>query len=218
VHIGFLGGTGQEARGLALRWAAAGSSVILGSRSPERAAASADSCNVITGTSLVHGMSNREMLAAAEIILLTVPYGQAVDAIEGCRSALTRNHIIVDVTVPMIFRQGRAEYVEQSRLSNAEIIAGHLPDGVSLIAAFKTIPAAILMDLQKALDCDVLVCGDCEEAKQKLILAAATIPSLRPLDGGSLKNARALELMTVLAADLNRRYQKKGARYRIVGI
>jgi len=218
VHIGFLGGTGMEARGLALRWAAAGASVILGSRSLEMAAASAESCNEILGASLIRGMSNREMLAASEIILLTVPYGQAVDAIESCRLLLTHNHIIVDVTVPMVFREGHAEFVEQSGLSNAEIIAGHLPDGVPLVTAFKTIPAAILTDLQKTLDCDVFVCGDCETARQKVIQAAAAIPSLRPLDGGPLKNARTLELMTVLAAELNRRYKKKGARYRIVGI
>jgi len=203
---------------LALRWALAGASVSLGSRSPERAAASAESCNKILGASLIRGVSNQEMLTVSEIIFLTVPYGQAVDAIESCRWLLTRNHIIVDVTVPMVFRERRAEYVEQSGASNAEVIAGRIPEGIPLIAAFKTIPAAILRDLQKALDCDVLVCGDCQEAKQKLIHAASAIPSLRPLDGGPLRNARALERMTVLAADLNFRYKKKGARFRIVGI
>jgi NADPH-dependent F420 reductase len=216
--IGFLGGTGVEAQGLALRFAAAGASVFLGSRSPQRAVIVAETCNAILGKPLLCGLGNREMLDTSKIVFLTVPFEQAVDAVEGCRSLLGSHHILVDVTVPMVFRAGHAVYIEQEGRSNSEIIADHLPDGVPLVAAFKTIPALILADLQQNLNCSLFVCSDTGEAKQTIIEAASLIPSLHPLDGGPLHMARTLERMTVLAAELNRRYKKKGARYRIEGI
>ncbi len=218
MNIGFLGGTGIEAKGLALRFAAAGSAVILGSRSSERAAAAEEECNSVPGHPAIRGRSNREMFASSEMIFLTVPFGQAIDAVENCAAHLTSSHILIDVTVPMVFHQGRIEYLEQEGLSNAEIIASHMPQGIPLVAAFKTIPAAVLLDLETALNCDVLVCSDAEEALRKVMDLASTIPSLRPINGGPLKTARTLERMTVLAAELTRRYRRKGARFRIVGI
>jgi NADPH-dependent F420 reductase len=218
LHIGFLGGTGIEARGLALRFASAGATVVLGSRSSERAAQAAGTCKAILGKALIRGMKNPEMIATSEIVFLTVPFAQAVDAVESCRSLLSPNHIMVDVTVPMVFRKGHAEYEEQEGSSNSELIARHLPDGVPLVAAFKTIPASLLADLETALDCDVLVCSDAEQAKQQVMEAASLIPSLRPLDGGPLRAARTLERMAVLAAELNRRHKRNAARYRIEGI
>ena len=218
VRIGLLGGTGIEAAGLALRFASAGVQVILGSRSRERAAAAAAAGNAILGRPLLQGLANPEMLELSEIVFLTVPFAQAVDAVEQCRSLLRRPHIVVDVTVPLIFSAGGAEYCGPNIGSNAENIAPHLPADVPLVAAFKTIPASVLADLHTALHCDVFVCGDVAGAKQSVIAAAALIPSLRPLDCGPLRMARTLERMTVLAADLNRRHRKKGARFRVEGI
>jgi NADPH-dependent F420 reductase len=218
VHIGFLGGTGIEARGLALRFASTGATVVLGSRSRERAAHAADACNAVLGKALVRGLENGEMIGASEIVFITVPFTQAIEAVDSYRSLLNPKHIMVDVTVPMVFRKGHAEYEEQKAGSNSEAIALHLPDGVPLVAAFKTIPASLLADLATTLDCDVFVCSDAEHAKQQVMAAASLIPSLRPLDGGPLRTARTLERMAVLAAELNRRYKKNAARYHIEGI
>ena len=218
MKLGFLGGTGVEAKGLALRFAAAGASVVLGSRSPERAAKAAEDCNVVLGATLIRGLDNAQMVDASDIVFLAVPYDQAIDAVNGIRSVLTPRNIVVDITVPIIFRQGHAEYVESGELSNAETIARHLPEGVPLVAAFKTIPAAILADLKTGLDCDVFVCGDTQEAKNAVMAAASAIPALRALDAGPLRTARTLERMTVLAVELNRHYRKKGARFQVKGL
>ncbi len=218
MNIGFLGGTGIEAKGLALRFAASGAVVTLGSRSQERASAAADACNSVLGHPHICGKSNREMLAASEMVFLTVPFRQGPDAVESCAPYFTSNHILIDVTVPMVFHEGHVEYLEQQGLSSAEVIASHIPQNVALAAAFKTIPAAVLMDLKTALNCDVFICSDVEEAARKVMDLAATIPSLRPINGGPLKSARILERMTVFAVELNRRYKKKGARFRIEGI
>jgi 8-hydroxy-5-deazaflavin:NADPH oxidoreductase len=218
MRIGFLGGTGAEGKGLALRFAAAGADVILGSRSEERAQAKAAEYNVILGRPAIQGLANSGMIAASEIVFLTVPFEQAVPAIEACRDSFLPGVVLVDVTVPTRFVGGQVEYLEMEEGSNAERIAGHVPHGVELVGAFKTIPAHVLSALDQELRCDLFVCGDSREAREKVMEAARLIPSLRPLDAGPLRNARALERMTILAIHLNRRYRSKGARYGIVGI
>lgn len=218
TRIGFLGGTGIEARGLALRFASAGAAVVLGSRLPERAVQAAASCNRILGSEVIRGLDNRDMLGVSEMVFLTVPFAHAADALEDHRSQLDTRHIMVDVTVPLAFIGGHIRYEGHENQSNSEIIARHLPEGVPVVAAFKTIPAVILEDLEAPLNCDVIVCSDTERARRDVIEAARMIPSLRPLDGGPLNTARALERMAVLAAELNRRYRRKGARFSVVGI
>lgn len=218
MNLGFLGGTGIEAKGLALRFAAAGASAILGSRLAERAQQAAVACNAILGRPLIRGLGNPDMLQACDVIFFTIPFAQAAQAADSCRCRLNRHHVIVDVTVPMVFHGGHPEYVEQEGGSNSEIIASHLPEGVPLVAAFKTIPAFILAEIGTVLNCDLLVCSDAEAAKRTVMEVASLIPSLRPLDGGPLRAARTLERMAALAVGLNRRYKSKGARFRVEGI
>jgi 8-hydroxy-5-deazaflavin:NADPH oxidoreductase len=217
-QIGFLGGTGIEGKGLALRFALAGARVIVGSRSAERAQSAAQEYNNEIGNALIRGMTNSEMLASSEIVFLTVPFDHAKPALEGLRADFPANLVLVDVTVPMQFKAGQVEYLEPSEGSNAELIASLVPESVQVVAAFKTIPAHILAETDVPLQCDVLVCSDSQDARRKVMAAAGLIPTLRPLDAGPLKTARTLERMTVLAIHLNRHYKKKGARYRIEGL
>jgi NADPH-dependent F420 reductase len=218
IQIGFLGGTGIEGKGLALRFALAGVPVIIGSRSAERAQSAAQQYNNETGKALIRGMTNPEMLAASEIVFLTVPFDHTKPALEALRADFSANLVLVDVTVPILFKAGSVEYWEPAEGSNAELVASLVPERVQVVAAFKTIPAHILAETDVPLQCDVFVCSDSQDAKTKLMAAAGLIPTLRPLDAGPLKNARILERMTVLAIHLNRHYKKKGARYRIEGL
>jgi 8-hydroxy-5-deazaflavin:NADPH oxidoreductase len=219
MQIGFLGGTGIEGKGLAIRFAASDVSVVIGSRSRERGVETADRYNTILGRKSIQGMSNQEMLACCDLIFLTVPPQQAVAAIQSVHDHFRKGQILIDVTVPMLFRQGRAEYVEQEGgISNSEALAKHLPEGVQLAAAFKTIPAHVLEDNAESLNCNIFVCSDSEEARGAVIELAGILPAVRPLDAGNLITARTLERMTVLAVNLNRKYKKKGARYRIEGL
>ena len=218
TEIGFLGGTGAEARGLALRFAAAGFRIVLGSRERERAEKAAEACNQLLADPCVRGSENAAMLKAAALVFLTTPYHQAVNAVEACRYAFRADQILVDVTVPMAFAAGRPCYVEQEEGSMAEHIARHLPGSLPLVAAFKTIPAAVLGNLALPLDCDVFLCGDVPQAKIDVMAAVSRIPAVRPLDAGSLSMARTLERMAVLAATLNAHYRKRGARFRVVGL
>jgi NADPH-dependent F420 reductase len=218
MNLGFLGGTGIEGKGLSLRFAAAGIPVVIGSRSLERAAAAAEQCNALTRGNAARGMVNREMLACSDLVFLTVPFDRAATAVIEVREHLKRGTILVDVSVPVMFRQGRIEFVAQEGVSNSEAIARHVPEGVEIVAAFKTLPAHILADLSETLHCDDFVCGDSNAAKETACEAMRMIPSLRPLDAGPLESARAVERMAALAIALNRRYKKKGARFLAVGI
>jgi len=204
--------------GLALRFTAAGASVILGSRSPERAVRAAEDFHSKFGPSLLCGMSNQDMIESCEIIFLTVPFSEALHTVAAYQNLFKPHQVLVDVTVPLAFRAGYPEYLDQEGMSNAEIIARALPAGVPLTAAFKTIPAAVLADRDSELHCNVFVCGDSEEAKAEVMAVASLIPSLRPLDAGPLQVARTLERMAVLAIALNRKYKRKGARFRMEGL
>jgi predicted dinucleotide-binding enzyme len=89
---------------------------------------------------------------------------------------------------------------------------------MTLVAAFKTIPAQLLADLDSSLDCDVFVCGDSQPAKGRVLEVASRIAGLRPVDAGWLREAHTLEHMCALAIGLNRRYKIKTARFRVVGV
>jgi 8-hydroxy-5-deazaflavin:NADPH oxidoreductase len=218
VKLGFVGGTGIEGRGLALRFAAAGAEVLIGSRSPERAVKVAAEYNAVLGAESVRGLENSAVVTSADIVFLTVPFDQAPDAVRSILSTVRPGQVLVDVTVPLSFQSGKIEYVEFPEGSSAERIASILPQEVKLVGAFKELPAHVLGDLGIVLDCDVLVCGNSSEARDKVMSAIRLIPTLRPVDAGPLSSARVIERMTLLAVLLNRRYKKKGARFRIQGI
>ncbi|MFH1573038.1 MAG: NADPH-dependent F420 reductase [Acidobacteriota bacterium] len=218
MRIGILGGTGIEGRGLALRFAGAGHPVVLGSRSLERAVSSAEACNSLLGRVAVQGVENSEALRQAEILFLAVPADQAAATLSLLRESIAPGTIVVDVTVPVKFTGGIPEHAPRAGPSNSEALAGYLPPGASLVGAFKTVPAHLLAEWDRELHCDVFVCGDSRAAKEKIMRVVGTIPSLRAVDAGPLRMARALEQMTVLAIWLNRRYETQESRYTIVGI
>ena len=217
-NLGFLGGTGIEGKGLALRFAKAGVPVLIGSRSLERAQAVSGELNQELGSGLITGADNREMISACEIIFLTVPFEQAVTPIETYRDCFRPESILVDVTVPIQFVGGRPQLVRLTEGSGSQSLAKHLPEGVQLVGAFKTIPSHVLADVHVPLDCDVFVCGDSQTAKARVMEVIRAIPTVRPVDAGALEAAATLERMTLLAVGINRRYKIKSARFRVVGL
>jgi NADPH-dependent F420 reductase len=217
--IGVLGGTGIEGKGLALRLAAAGVPVLIGSRSSERACALARECNSILRTDVIRGLSNTEMLSLCSIVFLAVRFDQALSALESYGSFFQPGQILVDVTVPVRFEKGQPVQVALPHaLSSSELIANHLPNGVSLVGTFKTLPAKLLADAAVSLECDEFICGDSPGAKQAIIDLVQNISGLRMLDVGPLSMAHVLEHMTVLAIQLNRMNKRAGARYKVIGI
>lgn len=215
--IGFLGGTGIEGKGLALRFAKSGVRVTIGSRSAERAAGVARELNHQLGTEMIDAAENRQMLHRAELVFLTVPFAQAPAALQAYRDSFRPGSILVDVTVP-IKSKGSPGPGDLPEGSGSQHLAKQLPEGIPLVAAFKTVPAHILADVHEPLECDVFVCSDSEEARARVMAAVRLIPDLRPVDVGSLEAAGTLERMTALAIRINRRYKVRSARFRVVGL
>ncbi|MFN0165209.1 MAG: NADPH-dependent F420 reductase, partial [Bryobacteraceae bacterium] len=198
--------------------AAAGFPVSIGSRDAAKAHEKAVHLGSQVAGAAISGGENTAVVREADIVFLSVPFDSAEPLIDACRESWKSGTVVVDSTVPLRFESGRPVLLDLKEGSASEHLARALPPGVALVAAFKTIPAHILAEVDVPLDCDLMVCGDHTEAKARVMEVASAITGLRPLDAGPLRNARILEAMCVLAISLNRRYKSKAARFRIVGI
>jgi 8-hydroxy-5-deazaflavin:NADPH oxidoreductase len=217
--IAVIGGTGPAGRGLALRWARAGETIIIGSRDAERARQAAAAIQQkLGGQASISGMENGEACAAADILMLTVPFEGQAALLKQLKPAITAGSILIDATVPLAAsvggRASRTLGVWQG--SAAQQTAELVPREVSVVAAFHNVSAELL-EGDAPLDCDVIVCSDDPDAAQLTRELAAKIPGVRALDGGKLENSRTVEQITALLIGMNLRH-KGHAGIRITGL
>lgn len=217
--IAIIGGTGPAGMGLALRWVRAGETVIIGSRETKRAAEAAATIKARVGDhAKITGMENSAACAAADILMLTVPFEGQASLIKRLKPSMTAGSILIDATVPLAAsiggRASRTLGVWQG--SAAQQAAELVPKDVSVVAAFHNV-SADLMGGDNPLDCDVIVCSDDPDAAQLTRELAARIPGIRAIDGGLLENARIIEQLTALLIGLNMRH-KGHSGIRITGL
>jgi NADPH-dependent F420 reductase len=223
-RIAIIGGTGDQGKGLALRWARAGVEIIIGSRDRERAkAASAEMRAMLNasgaGDVRLDGSTNADAAGAAPIIVLTIPFAAHISTLKEIREKIKAGSLIVDVTVPLEPAVGG----KPTRVlgvwagSAAEQCRELAPEGVQVVSAFQNVGAEALIRLDREVECDVIVCGDDKEAKQRLRPLVAAIPGCRYVDGGPLANSRTVEAITALLIGFNIRY-KTHTGLRITGI
>lgn len=219
MTIAIVGGTGPEGSGLALRWAQAGETVIIGSRDAQRALEIARKLSEKIGVDKqVSGTENKFACADAEIVVLTVPFEAHAEMLKHVRPSLRPGQILVDTTVPLAASVGgkptRTLGVWQG--SAAQEAAELVPEGVAVVAAFHNL-AADLLKQDGPVDCDVIVCGDDKNAGKRIRELARKIPGVRALDGGKLENARIVEQITAVLIGLNIR-NKGHSGIRITGL
>jgi 8-hydroxy-5-deazaflavin:NADPH oxidoreductase len=217
--IAILGGTGPAGMGLALRWARAGETVIIGSRDGERAQAAAEKIEEkAVGQSRVSGMENSAACAATDLLVLTVPFEGQAALLKQLKPAIRPGSILIDATVALAAgvggRASRTLGVWQG--SAAQQAAELVPKGVNVAAAFHNLSAELLNG-DETLDCDVIVCSDDANAGEIARSLAAKIPGVRAIDGGKLENARVLEQITALLIGMNIRHKGHGG-IRITGL
>ena len=205
--------------GLALRWARAGEPVIIGSRDAQRAQEAASEIKKKAGSqAVVSGLENSAACAAADLLVLTVPFEGQATLLKQLKSAFRPGSILIDATVALAASVGghasRTLGVWQG--SAAQQAAELVPKGVGVAAAFHNLSAELLNG-DEALDCDVIVCSDDTNAAQLARALAAKIPGVRAIDGGKLENARTLEQITALLVGLNIRHKGHGG-IRITGL
>ena len=213
--LGFIGGTGPEGRGLALRFAMAGEQVLIGSRDEGRANEAAESIVSVIGSGLVRGALNREVAREADVAIVAVPYGGHRDTLASLKSELD-GKVIVDVVAPLAFNKGVASAIHVEDGSVALEAQAILSDS-TVVAAFETISAQELLVPEKSIDSDVVVCADDEGAKKLVMALAEKIQGVRAVNGGDLSNARYVEDLTALLLNINRIYKAHSA-IKIVGI
>ncbi|MGZ4827972.1 MAG: NADPH-dependent F420 reductase [Terriglobales bacterium] len=216
--IAILGGTGAEGFGLALRWARAGETVIIGSRDPKRAQDAAARIKAAVPNAKVSGDENMAACAAADLLVLTIPFEGHCALLKQIKTAIRPGSIVVDATVPLAASVGgratRTLGIWEG--SAAQQAAELVPQGIPVVAAFHNTSAEVLNG-DAVVDCDVIVCSDDAAALKTVRTLAAKIPGVRAIDGGKLENARILEQITALLIGLNIRL-KGHAGIRITGL
>ena len=212
-RIAILGGTGAQGSGLALRWARAGYAVIVGSRSEARAIAAAAALAKEAPDARIEGMAN-PAAAAADIVVMTVPYESHTPTLESVRDAV-QGKIFVDVTVPLVPpRVGRVQLPpEGSAAKAAQTLLGK---GAQVTSAFHNVAAVHLHDISHDPDCEVLVIGDKRAAREEIV-ALATVAGMRGWHGGPIDNSVVAEGLASVLLHINRNYKIAGAGIHITG-
>jgi NADPH-dependent F420 reductase len=212
--IAVLGGSGAQGSGVALRLAAAGHEVTIGSRDAQKARTAAAELSARASKSIA-GADNRDAATLAEIVFLTVPYAAQRVTVEDVLDQL-QGKILVDATVPLVPPKVSVVQLPESQSAVAAIaqLAGK---SVQVVSALQNVSAQHLEDLEHEVDCDVLVCGDERDACEIVIGLCADM-RLRALYAGPIRNSAAAEALTSLLITINRRYKVPGAGIRITGI
>jgi len=217
--VAIIGGTGPQGSGLAMRWARAGETVIIGSRDAARAQQTAGKIQARIGSpALVSGAENSAACGASDLLVLTVPFEGQAELLKHLKPAIRPGSILIDTTVPLAAsvggRASRTLGVWQG--SAAQQTAELVPKGVTVVAAFQNVSAEVL-NSDGDVDCDVIVCSDDPAATQVAMDLAAKIPQIRAIDGGKLENARIVEQITALLVGMNIRHKGHGG-VRITGL
>lgn len=214
MEIAIIGGTGNLGYGLALRLASAGHAVTIGSRSAERAQASAEEANRLLGADLVRSGANGAAAAEGNLVILAVPFEALGETLEAIREAVA-GKVVVDATVPLA--PGDPTRVEMPpEGSAAERTQGLLPDS-RVVAAFHHVGAKALLRLDRPVETDLLLCGDDQAAKEAVAPLAEALGT-RAIDCGPLRQAQVLERLTPLLIGINIRYKKRHAGIKLTGI
>ena len=214
--LAFLGGTGPEGKGLALRLALAGEATIIGSRDAGRATAAAEELLRAAPGASINGANNADAATQADVVFLTFPYEGLRPLLEQLQGSL-HGKVVVNVIAPMRFQRGRGASAVAVEAGSAAQEAQELLPNSLVVAAFQNVSAEELQKPDTVMEGDVIVCSDHREAKDLVLDLVRKIHDLRPVDGGGLANAKYVEQITPLLLNINRIY-KIHAGIKIVGL
>ncbi len=205
MRVAVVGGTGPFGRALAARLHASGLDVVVGSRDAEKAAATALELDCI-------GETNGEAVADAEFVVLAVNAEGALDTARELRDAIGETPVLSVASELRFAKDG--VFPSSDAVSLAERIQAEL--GGPVVAGLHSLAASSL-GAEHPPDEDAFVCGDDVDAKALGLELAARLTTGRALDAGPLASARALEGLTAVIVNLNKRY-KGHAGIRVTGL
>ncbi len=205
-RVGMIGGTGPAGRALALRLAAAGLEVDLGSRSAERAEqVAAELRERWPGRDLaVRGAANRDA-ATADIVVLATPFEAAAETAAGLADELA-GRVVVSM-VNALTRVGRELHALVPALGSVAATVQSVLPRSEVAAAFQHLPARHLGDLHHELVADVLVCASSPRSASSTAALVEAVPGLRAVHAGSLASAGPVEALTAVLVNVNIAYR-----------
>lgn len=213
--IGIVGGTGEEGLGLALRFALAGETVIVGSRDKVKAQNSVNSILPLVPANLITGNSNELACEYAEVVIISLPFTAHRKTIEHLRPLLEMKTVI-DVTVPLLVNKGIVS-VAHFPDGSAALETNRLLPHSKVVSAFHSISAKDLLDPNKSIDADTVICTNHNSAKNLVIALAEKIKGVRAIYGGNIENSQHTQHQTALLVNLNQLYKTR-CGVRITGI
>ena len=218
-RIAVVGATGEEGHGLALRWAKAGFDIIIGSREAPKAQATAEEISALVPGAKIEGKSNQDAAASADIVVVTVPFLGQATIYKSIADHIPEGAIVVDCTVPVAANVGAkaTHTLGVWEGSAAQQAKAFLNKGQEVVAAFHSLAAVALNDVEAVLEGDVLVCGT-KAGKARVRPLVEAIPDLGYVDAGPLENARIVEPITALLIGINHRYGTDRSGIQITGI
>ncbi len=215
MKIALVGGTGDIGTGFAVRWGQK-HEIIIGSRNVDKAKESAAAVLQLLGAvGNVQGTNNACAVAAADVVVLCVPYEHLASVTTGLLDSY-KSQLVISPVVPMIYNGKFFQYQPPAEGSAALQARMLLPKGVRVVCAFHTISAAALQDIERVMKADVFVCGDDAEAIKIAVELAGEIKSLRPLNAGPLAVSSMVESLTPFLLNVARKNKIKDAGITVV--
>lgn len=216
MKLAFVGGTGPEGLGLAMRFAHKGHAIAIGSRSTERGEEGAQKVLEKVPGATATGGANADVLADADVVFLTFPYSGQAPTLEALGSALD-GKIVCNVVAPLEFQQGvGAVALNVEGNSALQEAIKQLPNA-RVVSAFQNMSAEELQELEHPINADVLVCGRDVDAKNIVIGLANDIAGCRGIDAGGPSQSRYVEMLTSLLINLNRKHKTQSS-IKLVGL
>jgi 8-hydroxy-5-deazaflavin:NADPH oxidoreductase len=205
VKVAVVGGTGPFGRALALRLRDAGHEVTIGSRSARRAREVAEALGV-------SGAANTDAVDGTDVVVLAVNADAVLDTARELAAAIDDRTVLSVASELRFSREG--VYPGPDEISLAERIAGIVSGPV--VSGLHSLAAHTLGEGEPP-EQDALICGDDEEAKRVVLELAGGLVRGRAVDAGPLAGARALEGLTAVIVNINRRYRAH-AGLRVTGL
>ena len=205
MKIALIGGTGSFGMALAVRLREAGYEVVIGSRDAVRAQAAAAELGV-------EGATNEDAARMADVVVLTTKADGAVETARSLRKAIGTTPVLSVAAELSFTKEGVYPTVEATSIAQRiqDVIDGPVVAGLHSLAASN-------LGGEEAPDEDTLVCGDDAAAKTIVLELAGKVTSGRAIDAGPLASARALEGLTAVIVNVNKRY-KAHAGLRVTGV
>lgn len=211
MRIGILGATGPAGGGLAARLASVGHEVLFGSRAVDKARAAVGELEQRWGDRVAGRLiaCDNAWACDAEVVILAVQAEAAIPTVQEHAERLP-GKIVVSMANNLVKHGNEFNAVLPPHGSVAAEIQALLWRS-RVCTAFHLVPAAEFAALDRTMESDVVVLGDDDDAKATVMEITSSIPDLRPLDGGSLRNAVGMETFAAVLLTVNVRHRMRAS-------